>query len=181
MFPSVKLNNGNSLEEAILSWNQFDKYLPIFPNANSYNESILGQFIDAKIEPGSVTTYRRNQEKENLTLVSKIWLSGADEVLFSATRLDNDRFSITNKSNINSLGKVHKEYLNAEINLQDIIANKLPNKSTFQVKNIYSFYYNGNVATEEFDSGIIQKMIQGVDFDEAISPEGRRARPGTVP
>jgi RHS repeat-associated protein len=176
IFPTVKTNNGNSIEESLLNWNQFDNNLPIIPNADSYNESTLGKFLNSSIQAGNVTIYRRNNETENLTLVSKIWLSGSDETLFSANRLDNGRFTIANKSSINSLGKVYQEYLNSEISLDNVISNRLPETSTFQTKSIYSFYANGNLATQEFDTGIIQRFNQGVDFDESISPEGRRSR-----
>ena len=176
VFPSIKTSTNASLDEEVYKWNQFDNGLIINSRAENYNETTIGKIKDSQVIPGSVSVFRRNNETENLTLVSKIWLSGADEVLFSASRLDNGRFTVANKSSINSVGKVYQEFLNSEASLNDIINNKLPDSSSFKIKSVYSFYSNGSLATQEFDTGIIQRFNQGVDFDESVSPEGRRSR-----
>ncbi|KAB8030736.1 FG-GAP-like repeat-containing protein [Fluviispira multicolorata] len=175
-FPSLTINTSMSLEDSIKEWNKFDKDLPIIPTAESYKESTLGKFINSKVTPGHITIFRRNNENEKLSLVSKIWLSGTDEALFSAAKIGDKRFSLVNKSKINSLGKIHTNYLNNEISFDDVLNNKLPDSSNFKIKSIFSFYSDGNVASEEFDAGIVQRFVQGVDFEEAISPEGRRTR-----
>ncbi|KAB8027422.1 FG-GAP-like repeat-containing protein [Fluviispira multicolorata] len=175
-FPSLKIASALSLEEAVKSWNNFDTQLPIIPNADSYNESVLGKFTDVEIIPGHVSIYRRNQANEELSLTSKIWLSGGDEALFLAAKIGENRYSVTNKAKINSRGKIHTEYLNSEISFENIQNNKLPNINSFQVKSIFKFYSDGNIASVEFAEESVQKYIQGVDFEEAISPEGRRSR-----
>ena len=90
-FPKIELANGKTLDEEINVWNKFDATLVLNPRPEIYNETSIGKIQNVKMIPGSVTVFKRNQEKENLTLVSKIWLSGADEVLFSASRIDNNR------------------------------------------------------------------------------------------
>lgn len=175
-FPKIELANGKTLDEEINVWNKFDATLELNPRPEIYNETSIGKIQNAKMIPGSVTVFRRNQEKENLTLVSKIWLSGADEVLFSANRIDNNRFTISNKSTINSLGKSYKEYLNSEMSLDDVVKNNLPDSSLFKIKSISSFYADGAIASHEFDTNVIQRFLKGVDFEESISPEGRRTK-----
>ncbi|BBH53573.1 FG-GAP repeat domain-containing protein [Fluviispira sanaruensis] len=175
-FPSIKIASGLSLEETFKILNNFDTQLPIIPTADSYNENVLGKFTGVEIIPGYVSIYRRNQADEELSLSSKIWLSGGDEALFLAAKIGENRFSITNKAKINSRGKIHTEYLNSETSLENILNNKLPDANSFQVKSIFKFYSDGNIASEEFAAGSVQKYFQGVDFEEAISPEGRRSR-----
>ncbi|MGY3803744.1 polymorphic toxin-type HINT domain-containing protein [Pigmentibacter ruber] len=175
-FPKLEFQNGLTLEENLEHINEFDKLLPQFTTASSFTEQTVGKFSNHKVNPGYINTYRRNSIDQELTLVAKNWLSGADEVLYSASKIGVDRFSLANKASINSLGKVYKEYLNSEISFQNVLANELPNKNTFKVKSIYEFYANGEIKNQEFDEGIKQSFIQGVDYVESISPEGRRTK-----
>jgi hypothetical protein len=67
IFPKIELANGKTLDKEINIWNKFDSKFVLNPCSEIYNETSFGKIQNAKIILGSVSVFRRNQEKENLT------------------------------------------------------------------------------------------------------------------
>ncbi|KAB8037981.1 hypothetical protein GCL60_12480 [Silvanigrella paludirubra] len=175
-FPEITFTNSNSFDAEIENLNQFDVNLDKNPNAYSYHEGVLGKFKNHKFIPGHIIAYKRNHNDENLELVSKLWLTGDDESLYSAVKTNKGMYSISNKSKYNSLGNIYKEFLNLEISHADIINNNLPSQDSFKLRTIYQYYADGGIKSEIFADGLEIKHIDGVDYDELITPAGRKNR-----
>ncbi|WP_158997142.1 AHH domain-containing protein [Pigmentibacter ruber] len=157
-----------------------------FSILNDYNLEKLPSLNGQNINFGFVSIYNRNRADEKLTLNKKIWLSGKDEAIFEASRLDANRFSLGNKSARNSLGSVFKDYVNSEISEEQVLNNILPriqfglnqtlNHEKAILKNKTTFFFDGSIKTVEFPDGQILENKVGANFREVISPEGRKTR-----
>lgn len=151
--------------------------LPDFPAPTDFTYQTAPALGNNSVTLGFVSAEHRNKETDDLRLVNKTWLSGADEVVFSASRLDDANFAFINKSVRNSLGAIYKDFLNSNITENDVNSNTLPSiTSDFQLRSTTNYYSDGSSKTIEFADGQVMAYAKGADFSLSISPEGRKTR-----
>ena len=175
-FPQIdKINSSSTIEiqDYIRSLEASAQSIPDFPTPKDFSDQTAPSLATGSVTLGSVSIQHRNNAQDDLKLVSKVWLSGADEAVYSANRLDDSNFALINKSARNKLGTVYKDFLNGKINESDVQGNSLPSSFAGELRSTTNYFSDGSPKTVEFAEGQVVTFDKGANFNSSTSPEGR--------